>query len=105
MAIMTPPAASEEDDDFAIGEGPATVVSISMPKGTLKALRKLVGKRGLSAALTAAIEKQLRDAAFREDAAEYVAEHGEFTEEERAKSHALFSRAAEREAAWRATHQ
>lgn len=93
-----------EEPQYAIGEGPAKVISISMPEGTLNALRERVGKRGLSAAITAAMERQLRDEAFDAYITEYVNEHGEFTEEERSRSQAILARAAEREAAWRAAH-
>jgi len=98
------PSVLEEEARYLIGEGPAKVVSISMPEGTLHALRKLVGKRGLSAAVTATMEKRLRDEAFDQDLAEYVKEHGDFTDEERAQSRAILAEAMARDAAWRAAH-
>ena len=107
MTIMASPSASADAEGkahYAIGEGPATVISVSLPRGTVDALRERVGKRGLSAAVSAAMEKQLRDEAFDLFIAEHVKEHGAFTEEERKRSSAILARAAEREAAWRAAH-
>jgi len=103
---MTPPpepSVLEEQIRYLIGEGPAKVVSISMPEGTLHALRELVGKRGLSAAVSEAVEDRLRDAAFSQTLAEIIKERGEFTAEETARARAILDDALEGTAEWRAT--
>ena len=34
-----------ENEELGVGEGPAKVVSISLPEGTVRALRELAGRR------------------------------------------------------------
>jgi hypothetical protein len=107
MATETPaghPSPLEEEVRYAIGEGPAKVVSISIPEGTLTAFRKLVGRRGLSTAVTAAIEREMRDRARDQHMEEFEREHGPITEEEQAEIDAIWASAAERDAQWRATN-
>ena len=105
MTIVTPPSEPsilEEEAHYAIGEGPAKVVSVSVPEGTLDAFRKLVGKRGLSASLTAAMERELRDQARDAHMDQVEREHGPVTAEQRTEIDAIWARAAERESRWRA---
>lgn len=102
---MTSPSdsvAEEEHPRYAIGEGPAKVASISFPEGTLDALRHLVGKRGLSAVVTEAVERELRNRARDAYMDEIEREHGPVTEEQQTEIDAIWARAAEREAQWRA---
>jgi hypothetical protein len=66
-----------------VGEGPAKVVSVSLPAGTVHALREIAGPRGMSALVDAAVQMYMRDrltAAYLDD---YQQEHGAFTTEER----------------------
>jgi hypothetical protein len=86
-----------------IGEGPAKVLSISLPEGTLLALRSAVGNRGVSALAAAAIEQHLRDRATDEYLAEYQQEHGAFTEEEKRAAADMWAAAELKEAQWRAS--
>jgi hypothetical protein len=73
---------TEEQPGPGIGEGPSKAISVSLPEGTLEALRAVAGKRGVSAFIAAAVEQKLRDIATDQYIAEYEAEHGEITEEE-----------------------
>ncbi|NYI08237.1 hypothetical protein [Allostreptomyces psammosilenae] len=69
------------EDDYAVGTGPATVISVSMPKGTATALRNHVGKRGISAFVTELVEDELRAAVIDEVVASHVREHGPFPQD------------------------
>ncbi|MFF0216171.1 hypothetical protein [Streptomyces vinaceus] len=84
-----------------IGEGPAKVISVSLPEGTVQALRSKVGPRGVSAMVAAAIEQHLRNQAMDEYLADYQEEFGAFTIEERRAADEVWARAEEAEAAWR----
>lgn len=66
-----------------VGEGPAKVVSISLPEGTVHALREMAGPRGTSALVEAALEQYLRNRLTAAYLDEYEHEHGAFTQEER----------------------
>ena len=66
-----------------VGEGPAKVVSVSLPEGTVHALRELAGPRGMSALVDAAVEQYLRNRLTAAYLDEYEEEHGAFTQEER----------------------
>ncbi|MBO0802519.1 MAG: hypothetical protein J2P25_05525 [Nocardiopsaceae bacterium] len=66
-----------------VGEGPAKVVSVSLPEGTVLALRELAGPRGLSALVDAAVGQYLRNRATAAYLDEYQREHGAFTAQER----------------------
>lgn len=108
MVASTPPPEPplvSETAQYGIGQGPSKVISVSMPEGTLNALRERVGKRGLSAAITAAMERQLRDEVFDAHIAEYVREHGDFTEQERSSAREIIADAIARDAQWRATQK
>ncbi|MGO8896673.1 MAG: hypothetical protein ACLP8X_21545 [Streptosporangiaceae bacterium] len=83
-----------------VGEGPAKVVSVSLPEGTVLALRELAGRRGLSALVDAAVQEYLRNhltAAYLE---QYEREHGRFTEEERRSAAEVWEGAERRQAQW-----
>ena len=66
-----------------VGEGPAKVLSVSLPEGTVLALRELAGPRGVSALVHAAVEQYLRDRLTDAYLDAYQEEHGAFTAEER----------------------
>ncbi|HVT67292.1 MAG TPA: hypothetical protein VHF26_06055 [Trebonia sp.] len=67
----------------SVGEGPAKVVSVSLPEGTVRALRELAGPRGLSALVDTAVGQYLRNRLTGAYLEEYEREHGAFTAEER----------------------
>jgi hypothetical protein len=58
-----------DDTDLLPGEGPTSGVSVTLTAGTLQAIRERVGKRGLSAYLEKAAQRQIE----RDDLAELVA--------------------------------
>lgn len=66
-----------------VGEGPAKVLSVSLPEGTVLALRELAGPRGVSALVDAAVEQYLRNRMTAAYLDEYQKEHGAFTADER----------------------
>ncbi|MFC5830481.1 hypothetical protein [Nonomuraea insulae] len=47
------------ETSYSIGEGPATHVSLSLPEGTVEAIRRRVGKREFSSFIAAAVEREL----------------------------------------------
>ncbi|MFJ5551767.1 hypothetical protein [Streptomyces sp. NPDC093225] len=83
-----------------LGEGPAKVISVSLPEGTVHALREAVGARGVSAFVASAVEQQLRHKAMETYIAEYEEEFGAFTEAEREEAAGEWARAEEAEARW-----
>lgn len=107
MIASSPPEPTEgpENRHYAVGEGPATVVSISLPKGTLDALRVIAGRRGVSAAVAESLERLLRDRARDAYMDEVEREHGPISNELNAEIDAIYARAAERESRWRATRE
>ncbi len=72
-----------ENDLSGVGEGPAKVISVSLPEGTVRALRAVVGARGVSSVVAAAVEEYLRNRATALYLDEYQHEHGAFTEDEK----------------------
>ncbi|MET8056091.1 hypothetical protein ACWECC_36205 [Streptomyces microflavus] len=48
-----------EAPDFPPGDGPSSGISVSLTAGTLHAIRERVGKRGVSAYLEAAAQRQI----------------------------------------------
>jgi len=84
-----------------IGEGPAKVISVSLPEGTVLALRGLAGPRGVSALVATAVEEHLRNQATASCLAEYEDEHGAFTEAEKQAAADVWARAEQRENRWR----
>ena len=49
----------DEDTDFPPGDGPSSGISVSLTAGTLHAIRERVGKRGVSAYLERAAQRQI----------------------------------------------
>jgi len=73
---------------WSVGEGPTITVSVSLHRGTVEWIRERAGKRGVSAYVQAALERQIERDNLRELIDEHIKEHGEFTDEEKAAAHA-----------------
>ena len=69
-------------DEQVPGEGPTTVVSVSMHSGTISAVRDRTGRRGVSAYIEAAVQRQIERDNLDELIAAAEAEHGPITAEE-----------------------
>ncbi|MFF9914698.1 hypothetical protein [Streptomyces sp. NPDC013457] len=50
---------ADDDTDFPPGDGPTSGISVSLTAGTLQAIRERVGKRGVSAFLEKAAQRQI----------------------------------------------
>ncbi|WHM36008.1 hypothetical protein [Streptomyces sp. BPTC-684] len=50
---------ADDDTDFPPGDGPSSGISVSLTAGTLRAIRERVGKRGVSAYLEKAAQRQI----------------------------------------------
>ncbi|WP_433404659.1 hypothetical protein [Streptomyces sp. CA-146814] len=50
---------ADDDTDFPPGDGPTSGISVSLTAGTLQAIRERVGKRGVSAYLEKAAQRQI----------------------------------------------
>ncbi|MFD4482525.1 hypothetical protein ACFWPU_41310 [Streptomyces sp. NPDC058471] len=50
---------ADDDSDFFPGDGPSSGISVSLTAGTLQAIRERVGKRGVSAYLEKAAQRQI----------------------------------------------
>lgn len=50
---------ADDDTDFVPGDGPSSGISVSLTAGTLQAIRDRVGKRGVSAYLEKAAQRQI----------------------------------------------
>jgi hypothetical protein len=80
-------------EDALPGEGPTTVVSVSFHSGTISAVRSRVGKRGVSAYIEAAVQRQIERDNLDEIIAAAEAEHGPVTAEEIAAKRAALAAA------------
>ena len=69
-------------DEHLPGDGPTTVVSVSMHSGTIGAVRGRAGRRGVSAYIEAAVQRQIERDNLDEIIAAAEAEHGALTAEE-----------------------
>jgi hypothetical protein len=69
-------------DEQVPGEGSTTVVSVSMHSGTIAAVRGRVGRRGVSAYIEAAVQRQIERDNLDELIAAAETEHGLISEEE-----------------------
>ncbi|MFF5126105.1 hypothetical protein ACFY41_04105 [Streptomyces syringium] len=92
---------ADEQTEPGIGEGPAKVISVSLPEGTVQALRASAGGRGVSAIVASAVEEHLRNQATLAYLDEYEREYGSFTTEEKQTAADIWARAEEREGLWR----
>lgn len=50
---------ADDETDFLPGDGPSSGISVSLAAGTLQAIRERVGKRGVSAYLEKAAQRQI----------------------------------------------
>ncbi|NGO77616.1 hypothetical protein G6045_18415 [Streptomyces sp. YC504] len=71
-----------ESDETVPGAGPTTSVSVSFHAGTIGAVRSRVGKRGVSAYIEAAVQRQIERDNLQELIDDHIAHHGDFTEAE-----------------------
>lgn len=90
-----------EQGEPGIGEGPARAISVSLPEGTVRAMRDVAGSRGVSALVARSVEEHLRNQATLAYLAEHEQERGAFTAEERQEAADIWARAEDREAQWR----
>ncbi|WP_344025228.1 hypothetical protein [Streptomyces luteireticuli] len=65
-----------EDTEFAPGAGPTSGVSVTLTAGTLQAIRERVGRRGVSAYLERAAQRQIERDSLDELIAAFDQEHG-----------------------------
>lgn len=79
-------------DEHPPGEGPTAVVSVSMHSGTIGAVRGRAGRRGVSAYIEAAVQRQIERDNLDEIIAAAEAEHGALTAEEIEAKRQLFAR-------------
>ncbi|TDQ53593.1 hypothetical protein [Actinorugispora endophytica] len=87
-------------DELRPGEGNATKVSVSLPEGTVAAVRKRVGSREFSSYVAEAIEQQLRRQVLAEVVAEHETENGPVPERSRKKVRSAWHDAERRHAEW-----
>lgn len=66
----------DDDTDFPPGDGPTNGISVSLTAGTLQAIRERVGKRGVSAYLEKAAQRQIERDNLDELIAEFHKTHG-----------------------------
>lgn len=65
-----------EDTDFPLGDGPSSGISVTLSAGTLHAIRERVGKRGVSAYLERAAQRQIERDNLDELIADFEQVHG-----------------------------
>lgn len=67
---------------YGIGEGPTSNVSVSLHKGNIEAVRARVGKRGFSAYVDEAVQRQIERDNLAELTEAHEAKYGPFTQAE-----------------------
>jgi hypothetical protein len=65
-----------DDTDFLPGDGPSSGISVTLTAGTLQAIREKVGKRGVSAYLERAAQRQIERDNLDELIADFEKVHG-----------------------------
>ncbi|MFJ4644097.1 hypothetical protein ACIP6Q_11165 [Streptomyces bobili] len=65
-----------DDSDLAPGGGPSSGISVTLSAGTLRAIRERVGKRGVSAYLERAAQRQIERDNLDELIADFDKVHG-----------------------------
>ncbi|MGW4825586.1 hypothetical protein ACWEP4_43705 [Streptomyces sp. NPDC004227] len=65
-----------DDADFPPGDGPSSGISVSLTTGTLQAIRERVGRRGISAYLERAAQRQIERDNLDELIADFDKIHG-----------------------------
>ncbi|MDR8408119.1 hypothetical protein MTP10_05160 [Nonomuraea sp. 3-1Str] len=89
-------------EDYSIGEGPSTRVSLSLPEGTAEAIRRRVGKREFSSFITAAVERELRGQILDEYLTDYERRNGPVPASDRDQARQVFDDVFAEEEDWRA---
>jgi hypothetical protein len=79
---------TDDDADFLPGDGPTSGTSVILTTGTLRAIRERVGKRGVSAYLERAAQRQIERDDLDELIADFDQVHGPATLEAVATKHA-----------------
>lgn len=90
----------ESSDALAPGEGPASKVSVSLPEGTVRAIRERVGARQFSRFVAEATERELRRQNLDDLIAAHEREHGEVPADLIERAEELWDEAERRHAAW-----
>ncbi|MFI2509426.1 hypothetical protein [Streptomyces sp. NPDC018972] len=67
---------ADDDTEFPPGDGPSSGVSVTLTAGTLQAIRERVGKRGVSAYLERAAQRQIERDQLDELIAAFEEVHG-----------------------------
>ena len=67
---------TDDGTDFPPGDGPSNGVSVTLTAGTLQAIRERVGKRGVSAYLEKAAQRQIERDNLDELIADFEKAHG-----------------------------
>lgn len=67
---------ADDDVDFLPGDGPTSGISVTLTAGTLQAIRERVGKRGVSAYLEKAAQRQIERDNLDELIADFDRVHG-----------------------------
>jgi hypothetical protein len=67
---------TDDDVDFLPGDGPTSGISVTLTAGTLQAIRERVGKRGVSAYLEKAAQRQIERDNLDELIADFDKVHG-----------------------------
>ncbi|MGV9321291.1 hypothetical protein [Streptomyces sp. NPDC003660] len=67
---------ADDDVDFPPGDGPTSGISVTLTAGTLQAIRERVGKRGVSAYLEKAAQRQIERDNLDELIADFDKAHG-----------------------------
>lgn len=67
---------TDDDTDFPPGDGPTSGISVTLTAGTLQAIRERVGKRGVSAYLEKAAQRQIERDNLDELIADFDKVHG-----------------------------
>ncbi|MEV8330001.1 hypothetical protein OG275_33680 [Streptomyces niveus] len=71
-----------DEVNYGVGEGPTANVSVSLHSGNIAAVRARVGKRGFSAYVDAAVQRQIERDNLAELTAAHEVEHGAFSDAE-----------------------
>ncbi|MFB7048181.1 hypothetical protein ACFCX7_18755 [Streptomyces microflavus] len=67
---------ADDDTDFLPGDGPTSRISVSLAAGTLQAIRERVGKRGVSAYVEKAAQRQIERDSLDELIADFESTNG-----------------------------
>lgn len=76
-----------------IGEGPAKVIRVRLPEGTIRAMRSQAGPRGISAFVATAVEQHLRNLVTADYLAGFERRHSMITADECDEADVVWRRA------------